>query len=446
MLVVQSQYFTSGSCHLGSVGQYYKEAFRRPLTLSGCERLQHIPLRCFSAFQGQYRLLTEEESALLAEQRALTEKARALASQVATVQVRAFTDNFLGHILPDDQSTFSIVIAGEFNSGKSTLINALLGTKLLETGALPTTDLITILTHGPCDTTQTSVEGHVGVILHRVSGVSLLQDLTLIDTPGTNTVVLNHTARTMKLLPSADLILFVTSADRPFPESERTLLKSIQVYRKNIVVVVNKMDVLETSGGNYGEEEKQRVVDFVADHASDLLGARPIVIPISARDAISAKLTVKDQESGVWKRSNFAALESFLKETLTTEAKIKSKLINPIGVAEGMMAECLKVLANEKRELEIDIATLNLLKSQFGGWEKEMNADIESFCKEVGSILLHEGERCQRLLNRMSLSDRYLFAFNQHRLELEWKRTKQTGANAVQGIEEELLSIIRETA
>jgi small GTP-binding protein len=382
---------------------------------------------------------------LLAEQRALTEKVKALASLVETVQVRAFTDNFLGEILPDDQSTFSIVIAGEFNSGKSTLINALLGTKLLETGALPTTDSITILTCGSYNATQNNAGGHGGVILHQVSGVSLLQDLTLIDTPGTNAVVLNHTARTMKLLPFADLILFVTSADRPFPESERAILKSIQSYRKNIVVVVNKMDVLETSGGNHGEEEKRRVVDFVTDYASELLGARPIVIPISARDALSAK-TVKDQESGLWKRSNFAALESFLRETLTTQTKIKSKLINPILVAEGMMAECLRVLANEKRELEIDIATLNLLKSQLGGWDKEMSADMESFRREIGSILSHEGSRCQRLEKRMSLSEMYMCAlFDENRLYLEWKRTRRLGPDDVQGIVDELLIIVRET-
>jgi small GTP-binding protein len=425
------------------LGSYYEEGIQ---ALSSCKQ-QYIQ-RYFSTypdFQGQYRLLTEEESALLAEQRALTEKARALASHVETVQVRAFTDNFLGNILPDDQSTFSIVIAGEFNSGKSTLINALLGTKLLETGALPTTDSITILTYGSSNATQTNAGGHGGVILHQVSGVPLLQDLTLIDTPGTNAVVLNHTARTLKLLPSADLILFVTSADRPFPDSERAILKSIQSYRKNIVMVVNKMDVLETSGGNHGEEEKRRVVDFVTDHASELLGARPYVIPISARDALSAK-TVKDQESGVWKRSNFAALEFFLKETLTTQTRIKSKLTNPIGVTEGIMADCLRALADEKRELEIDIATLNLLRSQFGGWEKEMNADMESFRREIGSILSHEGSRWQRLQKRMSLFDMYMCAFDEDRLYLEWKRTKRLGPDAVQGIEEELLSFVRDTA
>ncbi len=86
------------------------------------------------------------------------------------------------------------------------IVNALLGTKLLETGALPTTDSIILLTHGETNSTEITNAGeHFGVVIHKISDVPLLQDLTFVDTPGTNAVVLNHTARTMKLLPSADL-------------------------------------------------------------------------------------------------------------------------------------------------------------------------------------------------------------------------------------------------
>ena len=76
-------------------------------------------------------------------------------------------------------------------------------------------------------TTKATTTDHTNaIVLHRVNS-PFLNDITFIDTPGTNALN-NHTARTMKLLPSADLILFITSADRPFPESERKLLQGSQ--------------------------------------------------------------------------------------------------------------------------------------------------------------------------------------------------------------------------
>ena len=45
------------------------------------------------------------------------------------------------------EDPFLLVVVGEFNSGKSTVINALLGSKYLEEGILPTTNEISILKH-----------------------------------------------------------------------------------------------------------------------------------------------------------------------------------------------------------------------------------------------------------------------------------------------------------
>lgn len=353
-------------------------------------------------------------------------------------------------------STFSVVIAGEFNAGKSTLINALLGNKLLETGALPTTDSITIVsaaaTESELDDDDNSSNSHderkstpLGVIVHSVKNLPLLEDLTLIDSPGTNSTWMDHTERTLKLLPSADLILFVTSAERPFSESERNLLQSIQAYRKSIVVVINKMDVLDTSGGDHGKDQKQAVVDFVTDKASELLGARPVVIPVSSKDALSAKLMEKSatkhitttnnnndnipvtERSTVYQRSNFSSLESFLKESLTTQTKVKSKLSNPIGVAEGVMIECLQILKSERDELQVDVATLNIFQSQFEGWKKELQADLATSRYTMSQMVQQEGERCRLLLNRMNNPVAFCrwTLIDTHQLEEEWHDTKR---------------------
>ena len=282
--------------------------------------------------------------------------------------------------------------------------------------------------------------------------IPLLEDLTLIDTPGTNAVLTSHTARTLKLLPNADLILFVTSADRPFPESERQLIKSIQAYRKNIVICVNKMDVLDASGGHYGEAEKRKVVNFVRDNAADLLGANIVVLSVSSKDALAAKTIYSETSNGdknelesskVWNRSMFADLESYLKDNLTDDAKVKAKLLNPVGVAEGILRDSRSVLSEREKDLLIDTATVNLLNKQMESWLKEMEEDIRKFRTDIQTITQIEMDRCQVFLGSVGLFDRLtcLVSGNDNLLGF-WDESQS--AIVSKGIEDELLCIVNE--
>ena len=140
---------------------------------------------------------------------------------------------------------FLLVVVGEFNAGKSAFINALLGQRVLEEGVTPTTT-----PHPRCSSTGPSVAhavadaASVDVI---TAPVELLRDIHIVDTPGTNAILREHEAITREFVPRSDLVLFVTSADRPFTESERAFLEAIRDWGKKIVVVINKIDILETA-------------------------------------------------------------------------------------------------------------------------------------------------------------------------------------------------------
>ena len=75
--------------------------------------------------------------------------------------------------------------------------------------------------------------------------VELLRDLHIVDTPGTNAIDREHERLTIDFVPRADLVLFVTSADRPFTETERVFLETIRDWGKKIVIVVNKVDIFQ---------------------------------------------------------------------------------------------------------------------------------------------------------------------------------------------------------
>ena len=83
---------------------------------------------------------------------------------------------------------FLMVVVGEFNSGKSAIINALLGQRVLEEGVLPTTTQIHQIRYGK--TPEKSVLGDGQAVF--TYPVEFLSEMTIVDTPGTNTVIRKH--------------------------------------------------------------------------------------------------------------------------------------------------------------------------------------------------------------------------------------------------------------
>ena len=82
------------------------------------------------------------------------------------------------------------------------------------------------------------------------------------------------------------MVLFVTSVDRAFSESERIFLENVKQFRKKILVVLSKIDILET------EEQLSDVSNFVKNNFKELLEIEPTLYPVSSKLALSAKLEV----------------------------------------------------------------------------------------------------------------------------------------------------------
>jgi len=222
------------------------------------------------------RILTERQRALLADERQVLTDLRAV---LARLDVEAEDQDILQRSLRQLDELFLLVVVGEFNAGKSAFINALLGLRVLEEGVTPTTTRIGLLKYGPAVLREADAAG-LDVI---TAPVEMLRDINIVDTPGTNAVRREHEVLTREFVPRSDLVLFVTSADRPFTESERAFLESIRDWGKKIVVAVNKIDILES------EEDLGRVIAFVSENARALLGRTPEIYPVAARLALRGK-------------------------------------------------------------------------------------------------------------------------------------------------------------
>jgi GTP-binding protein EngB required for normal cell division len=273
---------------------------------------------------------------------------------------------------------FLLVIAGEFNSGKSSFINALLGERVLPEGVTPTTDRINLLRHGP-EVTEQSPEAY---LLERTHPAELLRELSVVDTPGTNAVIRRHEELTRDFVPRADLVLFVTSADRPFSESEREFLERIREWGKKIVFIVNKIDILA------GPEEQAEVIAYVRDNAAALLGEAPQVFAVSARRAVQAR---SQNAPDLWEQSGFDAVEEYLLRTLDQEERIRLKLLNPLNVGLRLSSRYKEAAFERLKLLSQDIEALQSIDAQLALFHQEMLRDFEPRLSRL-ELLLNEME------------------------------------------------------
>jgi small GTP-binding protein len=318
------------------------------------------------------KMLTERQEALLDQERhqlaALRDALARFGADVAPGDARTLADT-IAHL----DELFLLVIAGEFNSGKSSFINALLGDKVVAEGVTPTTDRITLLRYG-AEPSENSLEEF---LLERDFPADVLRRLTIVDTPGTNAIIRRHEELTRDFIPRSDLVLFVTSADRPFTESERAFLAAIQEWGKKIVIVLNKVDLLEPP-------EVEQVIGFIRENARDLLGFSPEIFPVSARLAQRARSGAGDE---AWQSSRFDAIERYILETLDEEQRVRLKLLSPLGVAQHLADKYLAAVEARLATLQDDFTSLDNIERQLDLFRDDLADDFKYHLSEVENVL-----------------------------------------------------------
>ncbi|MEN6489663.1 MAG: dynamin family protein, partial [Smithella sp.] len=122
------------------------------------------------------------------------------------------------------QSAALFVIVGEVKSGKSSFVNALLGEDICEVAPDPCTVVIQELVYGT-QRTKTNLGDH----WERVAlPKPVLRDISIVDTPGTNSIIRHHQTITENYIPRSDLVVFVFPAKNPYTGTAWDLLDFIR--------------------------------------------------------------------------------------------------------------------------------------------------------------------------------------------------------------------------
>jgi hypothetical protein len=216
-----------------------------------------------------------------------------------------------------------LLLAGEFNSGKSLLANLLIGESIVPTSIVPNSQFPVRFHFAPRPSLGAVLEGRsqnlawsqldhvarspverieVGLPLER------LRKFEVIDTPGISSPLWKgeHFERQ---LPLAHLPIWVTAASRAWRESERqTWLRLSETQRRRGLMLVTQIDLLP------GSEDLALVLERLATETADLFQS---VIPMSLPDAITSSVMGSERQSrDAWTKSGGAQLERALTSAL----------------------------------------------------------------------------------------------------------------------------------
>ncbi|MEM1271404.1 MAG: dynamin family protein, partial [Bacteroidota bacterium] len=282
---------------------------------------------------------------------------------------------------------FLLVIVGEFNAGKSSVINALFGEKIMEEGPIPTTAKINLLRYGAEVVDRQVTE----FIVERRRPHALLKSMDFVDTPGTNSIVKEHQTITEDFIPRSDLVLFVTSYDRPLTESERTFLEFIRsAWGKRLVFVLNKADL---SGS---PEEMQQVISHIKSGSEALMGLEPRVFPVSAKKAFAAK---QAGDEALFGESQFDVLEEFITKTLAGPQQLALKLTAPLDTARQVLDQTSQQIERHRRVLDDDTAHLKAFDEHLTQKQAGIAHGYERYLAEVDNLLLEMERRGVQFLD-----------------------------------------------
>lgn len=200
-----------------------------------------------------------------------------------------------------NKEPMQIAIIGQFSSGKSTFLNALLGQNILPTGITPITSKVCKICYGEDYILEILYKDGNKVLqnvefLHKLTRensknidyfclyapILMLKEINFLDTPGFNSQNTDDTHTTLKILEGVDGIIWLTLIDNAGKNSEKILLREFSAhFAQKSLCVLNQKDRLKNAS------EVQTSVDY-AKSAFD--GIFFDCIPISAKLALNASL------------------------------------------------------------------------------------------------------------------------------------------------------------
>ena len=269
---------------------------------------------------------------------------------------------------------FMVGVIGEFNSGKSTLVNAMLGERLLPTGITPTTEYIELIRYNQQPNKVPTVrEDGLREWAHPNTGA---EGVAIVDTPGTGSVFERHEKTAKEFLHRSDLVVFVISAKQAFAETERKYIEMAQRFGKKIILVVNQVDLLQ-------QNERAEVRRFIEEQVKEKLGIEPLIFMVSAKEALKAV----DEGTTTADAGGMDAVKAHLRGVYSSAPPARQKLLAQLATAEG----CINVFISAAKK-KTDLVSTDISKV------REVQAELEQQSLGLEAQMREAGNRIKSVL------------------------------------------------
>jgi GTP-binding protein EngB required for normal cell division/uncharacterized Fe-S cluster-containing radical SAM superfamily protein len=325
-----------------------------------------------------------------------------------------------------DEGLFTILVLGMFKNGKSTLLNAMLGTKALPARAIPTTGVITLLVHGDSDVIQvyefdkkeprklTHKEffeeyqlkaedagelqefrfQNVRYARMETSHRICARGVRLVDSPGLGEH-LSRTNITESFLKEADALIFVLDATKQLGIEERDfLIKHIGQNRlEQVFFVVNRINFIE-------DEDKEEVYEHVQKklrkHFCDLNGRfdkdlyYKRVFWVNALGALMSR-QASPPDDVAFENSGVKTFEDQLEAFLTKEQMLKARFDTTVQVIGKMLPQAFSYIYSQKITLG---QPLEKLIERRDSVSKKLD-DLAARCQDIQLVIAEASDKVQ---------------------------------------------------